>query len=57
MFRFCSFYLRNENICGTRSSRQSDTSRDFKTMTEGLRSFLLEFTHGQKIYNPFNRRG
>ena len=56
-FRKCSFFLRHENICGTRCLRQSITSRNFKTMTEGLRSFLLEFRYGQKIINPFNRRG
>jgi len=35
-FYKCSFFLRLENICGTRCLRQSDTSRNFKTMTEGL---------------------
>ena len=56
-FRKCSFFLRNENICGTSYLRQSTTSRNFKTMTEGLRSFLLEFRNGQKIINTLNRRG
>jgi len=57
MFLECSFFLRHENICGTRCLRQSTTSRNFKTMTEGLRSFLLEFRNGQKIINTLNRRG
>ena len=56
-FYNCSFSLRDENICGTRCLRQSITSRNFKTMTEGLRSFLLEFRYGQKILNTLNRRG
>ena len=51
------FLLRSKNICGTRCLRQSDTSRDLKMMTEGLRSFLLEFHNGQKIFTPPNRRG
>lgn len=38
-------------------ARQSITSRNFKTMIEGLRSFLLEFRYGQKINNTLNRRG
>jgi len=53
----CSFFLRNENICGTKYSRQSNTSRDFNIVTEGLRSCLLELRYGQKIINTLNRRG
>lgn len=55
-FYDCSFFLRNENICGTKLPRQSNTSRNFNILTEGLRSFLLEFRYGQK-FNPLNRRG
>lgn len=60
-YLFCSlnvlFRLRNKNKYGTSYSRQSNTSRDFNIVTEGLRSFLLEFRYGQKIINPLNRRG
>ena len=38
-------------------ARQSNISRDFVTMTEGLRSYILEFSNGQKINHPLNRRG
>jgi len=48
-FYKCSFFLRLENICGTRCLRQSDTSRNFKTMTEGLRSFLLDPVYAGKL--------
>lgn len=56
MFQFCSFYLRIENKSGTNNSRQSNNSRNFNVMTEGLRLSSLELYNGQKL-NTINCRG
>jgi hypothetical protein len=56
MYRFCSFFLRGQNKNSTNDSRQSNCSRNFKLMLEGLRAFTLEFRYGQK-FNTVNRRG
>ena len=56
MFQFCSFCLRFENKSGTNDSRQSNNSRNFNVMTEGLRSSSLELYNGQKL-NTLDCRG
>ena len=56
MFRFCSFRLRDENKVSTYDSRQSNSSRNFNVMTEGLRLSSLELNNGQKL-NTVNCRG
>ena len=56
MFQVCSFFLQHENKRGTYESRQSNHSRDFNEMTDGLRSSALELNNGQKFNTP-NCRG